>query len=76
MEEKNDYALVPVAQDPDLKKKRNDSLKTRARLVSGRAENKPNPYTFGKEDTFLTGGGLPGQKREEVRDENQIILDE
>lgn len=62
LEENNDYALVPVVKDrEEAKRKRNEGIKQRARLVSGRTDNRPHYYQFGKEDTFLTGGGLPGK---------------
>ena len=54
-------ALVPV-NNARLKKKRNDILKQRAKLITG--ELGKNPYLqFGREDTFVTGGGLPGRNR-------------
>ncbi len=57
----NTYALVPV-NNQHLKKKRNDILKQRAKLITG--ELGKNPYlSFGREDTFVTGGGLPGRNR-------------
>ena len=57
----NDFALVPVNTEK-LKKKRNDILKQRAKLITG--EVSKNPYlSFGREDTFVTGGGLPGRNR-------------
>lgn len=36
-------------------------LKDRAKLITG--EIGKNPFLFGKESTFVTGGGLPGSKR-------------
>ena len=66
MELEADYgsqALVPVNTE-HIKKKRNDSLKHKARLMSGnpRSQQNSNNYMgFGREDTFLTGGGLPGR---------------
>ena len=57
----NTFALVPV-NNARLKKKRNDILKQRAKLITG--ELGKNPYlSFGREDTFVTGGGLPGRNR-------------
>ena len=43
---------------PNQKKARNNLLKQKAKLVGVRAG------TFGKDDTFVTGGGVPGRQRE------------
>jgi hypothetical protein len=61
---------VPVNQGEE-KKKRNDSLKHKARLMSGnhRSAN-PSYLSFGREDTFLTGGGLPGRRSKEDNEED------
>jgi hypothetical protein len=67
----NDFALVPV-NIGDEKKKRNDSLKHKARLMSGNRSTNPSYLNFGREDTFLTGGGLPGRRsREEDEEEDE-----
>lgn len=43
---------------PNQKKARNNLLKQKAKAVGVRAG------TFGKDDTFVTGGGLPGRQKE------------
>lgn len=72
----NSFALVPVNNDK-LKKKRNEILKQRAKQITG--ELGKNPYMqFGREDTFVTGGGLPGRNRRtaNVQQENDDEDDE
>jgi len=70
----NTFALVPV-NNGRLKKKRNDILKQRAKLITG--ELGKNPYlSFGREDTFVTGGGLPGRNRRTANVEAEQEEDE
>jgi hypothetical protein len=47
------------------KKARNALLKHKAKMVSVKLG------IFGKDDTFVTGGGVPGRKRDQESDEEK-----
>lgn len=64
VEQNDQFAVVPVTYEAQ-KKARNALLKHRAKMAGG------DPYAnnrIGKDDTFVTGGGLPGARRN--RDED------
>lgn len=63
-EAENQFALVPVDDGPEAKKKRrNDLLKMKAKQMTGSVGFDPySNCSYGKA-TFVTGGGLPGRSR-------------
>lgn len=66
---KDQYALVAVDTEQQ-KRVRNESLKHKARLISGTNRSTTNSnFRFGEEDTFLTGGGLPGRRQQDDEDD-------
>ena len=63
VQDQDDSRALIAFDNPKQKKRERLLLKERAKQVTG--ELGKNPYLFGKESTFVTGGGLPGRQKAE-----------
>lgn len=59
----NNMQIVPVSYE-NQKKARNELLKHKARVLAAKEEGKEVLFDIDQnEDTWITGGGIPGKKR-------------